>query len=188
MNKFGYCFQGQGHSEGSQCQWMFVHMLSSEPQNILFKKIVLWCSIMSQSILHENLSAIFKVKVTERAHVIEIWLFLLYVLNCWILGNQTWYCDPSLWAGVHAKRLVCYVQGQGHSKHAYDQNMTVSTISADLLILLPPNLVWWYIIISQNVLRRNEIVVCKIKGTANFKMLVNVCPDDIFSIAESIFY
>ena len=36
----------------------------------------------------------------------------------------------------HAKRLVCYFQGQGHSKGSYDQNMTVSTVSSELLILL----------------------------------------------------
>ena len=41
----------------------------------------------------------------------------------------------------HAKRLVCCFQGQGHSKGSYDQNMTVSTVSSELLILLLPNLV-----------------------------------------------
>ena len=38
---------------------------------------------------------IFKVKVTARAHVIRIWLFLLYYLNCGFLGNQTWSDDTS---------------------------------------------------------------------------------------------
>ena len=32
----------------------------------------------------------------------------------------------------------------------YNQNMIISTFSSVLLILLQPNLVWWYII-SQNV-------------------------------------
>ena len=40
-----------------------------------------------------------------------------------------------------SKRLVCYFQGQGHSKGSYDQNVKVSTILAELLILLLPNLV-----------------------------------------------
>ena len=31
-------------------------------------------------------------------------------------------CDESPWARVHAKRLVCYFQGQGHSKGSYDKN------------------------------------------------------------------
>ena len=43
----------------------------------------------------------------------------------------------------HAERLVCYLvcycQGQGHSKGSYDHTMTVSTISSELLL---PNLVW----------------------------------------------
>ena len=39
--------------------------------------------------------AIFKVKVTARAHMIKIWLFLLYFLNCWFLGNQNWSSDTS---------------------------------------------------------------------------------------------
>ena len=29
----------------------------------------------------------------------------------------------------HAKRLICYFQGQGHCKSSYDQNMTISTVS-----------------------------------------------------------
>ena len=89
-----------------------------------------------------------------------------YVLNWQIFCYQTWYCDASSWAWVHAKRLVCYFQGQGHSKGSYYQNMTVSTISAELLILLLPNLVWWYIIISQSVLWRYWIVMFKVKVTA----------------------
>ena len=44
-------------------------------------------------------------------------------------------------AECQAKRLVCCLQGQGHSKGLYDQNMTVSTISSELLILLLPNFV-----------------------------------------------
>ena len=76
-----------------------------------------------------------------------------------------------------AKRLVCYFQGQGHSKGSYDQNMTVSTTSSELLILLLPNLIWWYIIISQSVLWRNWTVF-EVKATQqNFKMSMNVCPN-----------
>ena len=35
--------------------------------------------------------AVFNVKVTARAYMIKIWLFLLYLLNCWSLCNQTWF-------------------------------------------------------------------------------------------------
>ena len=33
------------------------------------------------------LFAVIKMKVKARAHVIKIWLFLLYLLNCWFLCN-----------------------------------------------------------------------------------------------------
>ena len=46
----------------------------------------------------------------------------------------------------------CYLQGQGHSEGSYDQNMTISTTFSELLIPWQPNLVWWYIIISQSIL------------------------------------
>ena len=41
----------------------------------------------------------------------------------------------------HAEKLACYFQGQGHSEGSCDQNMTVSMVSSELLILLQPNLV-----------------------------------------------
>ena len=41
----------------------------------------------------------------------------------------------------HAKRLICYFQGLGHCKRSYDHNMTISTVSFELWILLLPNLV-----------------------------------------------
>ena len=41
----------------------------------------------------------------------------------------------------HAEKNVCYLQGEGHSKGPYDQNMTLSTILSELLIPWKPNLV-----------------------------------------------
>ena len=40
-----------------------------------------------------------------------------------------------------ADKIVCYLQGRGHSEDSYDQNMTLSTISSEMLILLQQNLV-----------------------------------------------
>ena len=56
--------------------------------------------------------------------------------------------EPECHAGI--KVCCCYVQGQGHSEGSYDQNMTLSTVFSELVILWHPNLVWWYIIISQS--------------------------------------
>ena len=72
----------------------------------------------------------------------------------------------------HAKRLICYFQGQDHCKSSYDQNISISTVSFELLILLLPNLVWWHIIINQSVLQRNWIVVLKVKVTAKFQLQI----------------
>ena len=52
----------------------------------------------------------------------------------------------------HVEKIVSYLQGQGNSEDSYSQNMTLSTISSELLILRQPDLVWWYIIVSQSVL------------------------------------
>ena len=41
----------------------------------------------------------------------------------------------------HAEKLVCCFQDQGHSMGLYYQNMTVSTISSELLTLFQLNMV-----------------------------------------------
>ena len=84
-----------------------------------------------------------------------------------LLPNLVLWCLTVSWSAC--KKIGLLFQGQGHSKGSYDQNMTVSFISAELLTLLLPNLVWWYIIISQNFLWRNGIVVFKVKVTAKFQ-------------------
>ena len=44
-------------------------------------------------------------------------------------------------AMCHAENLAHRLQCQGHSKGLYDQNMTIFTISYELLVRLQPNLV-----------------------------------------------
>ena len=51
----------------------FVQMISPKPSNILFPNLVLWCIIMSQSIMQKDCFAIFKVKFGE--HYGEIGLY-----------------------------------------------------------------------------------------------------------------
>ena len=54
------------------------------------------------------------------------------------------------------KRLVCYLQCQGHSKGSYDQNMTVSTISTELdadVCLCGSAEVCWYVWMCVDVRR-----------------------------------
>ena len=49
------------------------------------------------------------------------------------------------------KDIVCYLQGQGQKQDLHNQNITASTRSSELLVFLQPDLVWWCIIIGQNV-------------------------------------
>ena len=70
---------------------MFVRMISSEPQNIFLPNLVWLCSIISQSVVQQSCLTVFNVEVTARAYIIKIRLFLLYLLNCWSVCNQTWF-------------------------------------------------------------------------------------------------
>ena len=88
--KLDYCFQGQGHSEGSKCRFLSGwYLLNHQP--FCFKLGI---------VMHQ------------------------YELEC------------------HAKRLICYFQGQGYCKSSHDQNVTISSGFFELLILLLPNEVW----------------------------------------------
>ena len=152
-------------------------MISSEPQNILFPNLVWLFSIISQSVMQNKWFTVFSVKVTVRAYIIKTWLFLLYLLNCWSVCNQTWFdstarvfcrkmglsrsrsvsrwrfkmsvnvcLDDIFWITEHFVTkfgivmqhhepefyCCCYLQGQGHGKGLYDQNMTLSTIFSEL--------------------------------------------------------
>ena len=49
--------------------------------------LVLWCIIMSQSLMPKNGVAVFE--VLESTYIIKIWLFHLYLQNCWSFHNQT---------------------------------------------------------------------------------------------------
>ena len=84
---------------------MFVQTISSEPQNILSRNVVWLCSIMSQSVMQKNWFTVFNVKVTARAYIIKIWLFLLYLLNCWPACNQTWFDSTTSEAGVFCGKM-----------------------------------------------------------------------------------
>ena len=48
-----------------------------------------------------------------------------YLLNCSTFCNQTWYVGMLSWDGVSCRNIVCYLQGHGHSKTLYNQNMTL---------------------------------------------------------------
>ena len=81
------------------------------------------------------------------------------------------------------EKLVCCIQSQGHSKGLYNQSMTVSTILSELLTLLQPNLVLWYILICWSVVlkkKKKGITVFKAKVSVKFKMSLNICLGSVF--------
>ena len=79
--KMHYCIQGQGHSKGSKCQWVIVWMISSELQNIWCVDASSWARVSCEK-EKKKMFAIVKVKVAVGVHIIKLWLFLLYLLNC----------------------------------------------------------------------------------------------------------
>ena len=118
--------------------------------------------------------AIFKVKVTARVHMIKIWLFLLYFLNCWfpILGKQTWSDDTLSEARVSCeKKLITAFRVKVIAK---GQNVDgfVQMISPKPSNILFPNLVLWCIIMSQSVMQKDWLAIFKVKITVRVQNLI----------------
>ena len=87
----------------------------------------------------------------------------------------------------HVKRLVCFLQGHGLvTVKSYILKIWPSPFSSELLVLLIPHLVWWYMIVSRSVLWKDWIAVFKVKVTAKIHSF-NACPDEIFETAERFF-
>ena len=86
------------------------------------------------------------------------------------------------------KRLVCCLQGQGHSEESCNQNVT-SGISSELLILLQLNLVWWHISVSWIVMWKDWITLLwsRSRSQRKFRKPVSVHLDYISSTAELSF-
>ena len=121
-----YCYlqlvQGQGHSEGLYDQNMTLSTIFSELLIPWQPNLVWWYIIISHSILWKKLD--YCIEGQGRSEGSKCWcLSRWYLLNHQAFCFQTWYCDASL------------------CKSSYDQNMTMSTVSFELLILLLPNLV-----------------------------------------------
>ena len=78
----------------SRSQWrvkmsVFVQMISSKQPNILLPNLVLWCIIMSRSVMQKDWFAIFKVKVTVKVKNFIESLCIIHLLYHWSFGNQT---------------------------------------------------------------------------------------------------
>ena len=91
-------------------------------------------------------------------------------------SRSKWGCiiiSQSAMEKCHAKRVVCYLQDQSENDSLHNQNVAFSAICYELLILLQPGWVWWYII----------IIFCKdLTGVSQpgLKMSKLVCGNSIF--------
>ena len=160
-------------------------MIFSESQNVLFPKLVWWCSIMSQSVMWEFCCCCYiQGQVTAKVHMFKIWLFLLYFLNCWFLCNQTWSNDAS-WARVSCEKTELLHLGS-QSQRRVKMLMFVQMISSKPPNILFPNLVLWSIIMSWRVMQKDLFAIFKVRVTARahdqnftvtFELLILLLPD-----------
>ena len=101
----------------------------------------------------------------SKCQCLSRWYLLAQQTFCF----QTWYCDASSWVWVSCKKTDLLFWRSRSLQELIWSNVIISTVFFELLILLLPNLVWKYIIISQSVLWRNWIVAFKVKVTAKFQ-------------------
>ena len=79
----------------------------------------------------KNWFTIFSVKVTVRAYLIKLKLFLQYLPNCRTVCNQTWFDSTALKARVSCGKLVYCIQCQGQSKDSKCEWLFVQMISSE---------------------------------------------------------
>ena len=79
------------------------------------------------------------------------------VILCGSLGSKHQQTNFVTKLGIvmHHDEPECHAQGQGHSKGSYDQNMMISTIFFELLILLLP--IWFDSTLSRATVSYDEI-------------------------------
>ena len=135
--------------------------------------LVWWYINMSQSVLWKKWITAFKIKVTEKVQNFNECLSA-YFLSCQTFCYQTWYGDASSWASVPCKKIgLLFSRSRSQQWIIWSKYDSLYYISK-LLILLLPNLVWWYIIISWSDLWRNWTAVFKISVTTKLQN-VNEC-------------
>ena len=83
-------------------------------------------------------SVVVLVKVTEKVQNSSECSSGWYLFSCWTLCNQTWYGDATSWTKVSYKKIGLLSSSSGSQWGVIRSNMTVSTISAELLIFLQP--------------------------------------------------
>ena len=123
---------------------------------------------MRQSVMQKDLCANFRVKVIVMIHIIRIWLFLLYLLNCWSL--VCWYIIMS-WRVMWKVWIIVFIWSQCHTEGSQSQKMVVTPLNVLMIDLSQPNIVWWYTIMSQNTAQKKNTVIFKDKVKVRVQIL-----------------
>ena len=160
-----YCFQVQGHSEGSNnCQWIFFQMISSEPSNILLLKLHIYCGASPGAKYHaKRLVCCLHGKnrnedwCNQNITVFAISSEPLILLH----PNMVVHLYKVEWLMT---KLDCCFQSQSHSETS-KYWMFVLMIHSKLLDFLFSNLVWWCITMSWSVMWKNWFAVFEMKLT-----------------------
>ena len=137
-----------------------IQAISPEPLNHFLPNLVWWCIMMRWCVVKKigSLSPMIKI----------IWLFLLYLLNCWSICNQTWFDSTASWAGMSCGNI-----GLLHSRSGSQWwfKMLMNVCPDDIFWTAELNLVWWRSILSWSVKQIILFAIFKVKVTARAHML-----------------
>ena len=97
-------------------QWMFIWMIPPQLPNLLTPNVVWWCIIMGQNVTQADWFAVFKFKVTARAHLIRYDCFCHVSWTADLLATKVnWMVHHHKLEWFVYKLDICF-QGQGHSE------------------------------------------------------------------------
>ena len=92
--------------------------------------------------MQKNWFTVFNVRVTARAYITKIWLFLLYLLNCWLFATKLGLIVQDHKPECPVEKWDYCIQGQGHSEGSKCQWMYVRMIFTLYVRLCLLNISW----------------------------------------------
>ena len=96
--------------------------------------------------------------------------------------KQSWYVDVSSWARTSCKKISLLSSWSRSQWGLIQSDMTVSTISTELLTLLQPNFISWYIIIAVVSCVKIGLLWSRSRSHLRFNLSVPYfCTTDIFA-------
>ena len=109
--------------------------------------------IMRLSVMWKDCCANFNIKVTMKVYMVEIWLFLVFLLNCWSFSNQTWLVVHHHKLESHVRKFGCsYGPFTCISFHKFSRQCSVFSLWSPHLIsaLLALSTIYLFLTVSLN--------------------------------------